>query len=142
MGRINWGRVFAGGLAGGFVVLVIDLFVNGVLAGKQWKAAYEALGHPPQASGLIILVLWALTVGICAAWLYAAVRPRFGPGPATAVKSGFALWIFAYLLAAIGLWSFHLFPPQLPLISAAGGLAEAIAASLVAGAIYREQAGK
>ena len=30
MGKINWGRVILGGLAGGFIVLVVDIFVNGV----------------------------------------------------------------------------------------------------------------
>jgi hypothetical protein len=25
-------------------------------------------------------------------WLYAAIRPRYGPGPKTAAVAGFALW--------------------------------------------------
>jgi hypothetical protein len=28
-------------------------------------------------------------------WLYAAIRPRFGAGPATAVRAGLAFWIVA-----------------------------------------------
>jgi hypothetical protein len=138
MGKINWGRVFLGGLAGGVTVLVIDMLVNGALVGVEWKAAYEKLGHPPTASGLIVLAIWALLVGISIAWLYAAARPRFGPGPGTAVKTGFAFWIFGYGLPTIGLVSLHVFPIHLPLISAAGGIAESILASLVAGWMYRE----
>jgi hypothetical protein len=138
MGKINWSRVFLGGLAGGVIVLAVDIFVNGVLFGNEWKAAYEKLGHPPAASGLIILVIWALLVGICATWLYAAARPRFGPGPKTAVKTGFAFWIFGYGLPTIGLLSFYIFPPHLPIVSAAGGIAGAILASLMGGWVYRE----
>src|SRR5438270_12776029 len=138
MTKINWERVFLGGLAGGIVVLVVDIFVNGVILGREWKAAYEAMGHPPQASGLIVLVLWAFLIAISAAWLYAAARPRFGPGPATAVKTGIALWVFSYGLPTIGLLSFRIFPAHLQIGSAAGGVVEALLASLIAGWIYRE----
>jgi len=138
MGKINWERILLGGLLGGVIIIVIDIFVNGVLFGQEWRAALTALGHVPSPSGLIILVIWAILAGICATWLYAAARPRFGPGPKTAVITGFAFWIFSYALPTIGLLSFHIFPPRLPLISAAGGLAEAILASLVGGWIYRE----
>jgi hypothetical protein len=138
MGKINWGRVFLGGLAGGVIVLGIDILVNGVLFGAEWKAAFEKLGYPPAPSGIIVLAVWALLVGLSIAWLYAATRPRFGPGPATAVKTGFAFWIFGYGLPAIGLVSLHVFPTHLPLISAAGGIVESILASLVAGWTYRE----
>jgi len=138
MGKINWERILLGGLLGGVIIIVIDIFVNGVLFGQEWRAALTALGHTPSPSSLIILVIWAILVGMCATWLYAAARTRFGPGPKTAVITGFALWIFSYALPTIGLLSFHIFPPRLPLISAAGGLAEAILASLVGGWIYRE----
>lgn len=138
MGKINWGRVFFGGLLAGVVVLAIDMLVNGVLFGNEWVAAYKKLGHAPQPSGLIILVAWAMLVGISVTWLYAAACPRFGPGPATAVKTGFAFWIFGYGLPTIGLLSFHIFPPHLPLVSCAGGMAESILASLAGAWMYKE----
>src|SRR5215813_10891674 len=139
MGKINWSRVFLGGLAGGIVVFVVDFIVNGAILGKQWQAAYEKLGHPASASGLIVWFMWALLVGICVAWLYAATRPRFGPGPSTAVKAGLAFCVFGYGLPTIGVLSFHIFPFHLPLISAAAGLAEAILGSLLGGRLYQEQ---
>jgi hypothetical protein len=138
MSKINWERVLLGGLLGGVIIVVIDIFVNGVLFGAEWQAALKSLGHAPSPSGLIILVIWAILAGIGATWLYAAARPRFGPGPKTAVITGFAFWIFGFALPTIGLLSFHVFPPRLPLISAAGGLAEAILASLVGAWIYKE----
>jgi drug/metabolite transporter (DMT)-like permease len=138
MGRIKWGRVFGGGLLAGLVVFAVDFIVNGAILGKQWQAAYEKLGHPASTSSLIIWFVWALLAGICLAWLYAAARPRFNPGPPTAVKTGVAFWVFGYGLPTIGVLSFHIFPPHLPIISAAAGVAEAILGSLLAGWIYRE----
>ena len=35
-----------------------------------------------------------LVVGIWTMWLYAAIRPRYGPGPKTAALAGFAVWFF------------------------------------------------
>src|SRR5579871_2962112 len=78
MGKINWGRVFLGGLLGGVAVLAVDMFVNGVLFGKEWMAAYQKLGQTPQASALITLVVWAMLVGISVTWLYAATASLRG----------------------------------------------------------------
>jgi hypothetical protein len=41
-------------------------------------------------------LLWGFVVGIAAIWLYAAIRPRYGPGAATALRAGFAVWLFVH----------------------------------------------
>lgn len=138
MNKINWARVFLGGLLGGVIILVIDIIVNGVFFGNEWQAALKALGSNPGPSGLVSLVIWAVIAGICITWLYAAARPRFGPGPGTAIKTGVAFWIFGYGLPTIGLLSFGIFPAHLPIVSAIGGVAEAILASLAGAWLYKE----
>jgi hypothetical protein len=139
MGKINWSRVFLGGLLAGIVVFLVDFLVNGAILGKEWQAAYEKMGHPASTSGLIFWFVWALLVGFCIAWLYAIARPRFGPGPKTAIKTGLTFWVFGYALATMGMLSLRIFPTHLPLLSAAAGVAEAILGSLVGGWLYREQ---
>ncbi|MGH9579875.1 MAG: hypothetical protein ACRD2R_02680, partial [Terriglobales bacterium] len=50
-------------------------------------------------SGLLAFsVLVNLGMGIWAMWLYAAIRPRYGPGPKTAAIAGFGWWVI-YCLA-------------------------------------------
>jgi len=44
-------------------------------------------------------ILW-LVLGIWAVWLYAAIRPRYGPGPKTAAYAGVALWFICALADA------------------------------------------
>jgi hypothetical protein len=39
--------------------------------------------------------------GIYLVWVYAAIRPRFGAGPGTAVKAGLVAWVVAGLLHAL-----------------------------------------
>lgn len=138
MGKINWVRVLPGGLLGGVIIIAIDIFVNGVIFGDEWQAALKALGHSPSPSGLVYLVIFGFLAGISMVWLYAAARPRFGPGAKTAVLTGFAFWIFGYALPALGHLGFGLFPPRLLIISALTGLAEAILASLAGAWLYKE----
>jgi len=40
-------------------------------------------------------VIIGFIFGIVGAWLYAAIRPRFGPGPKTAMVAGAVVWFLA-----------------------------------------------
>jgi hypothetical protein len=37
-------------------------------------------------------VIMDFVIGILLVWLYAAIRPRFGPGPKTAMYAGLFVW--------------------------------------------------
>jgi hypothetical protein len=41
-----------------------------------------------------------LVLGIALVWTYAAVRPRFGPGPRTAFFSALLFWLLALIFTA------------------------------------------
>ena len=138
MGKINWNRVCIGGLLAGAIILVIDFLVNGVLFGAEWHASLKALGQAPSPGSLILFIVWAFVAGICAIWLYAAARPRFGPGPKTAVITGFAFWIFAGALPTVGLYSFGVFPVHLLIYAACAGFVEDILGSLAGARVYNE----
>ena len=44
-------------------------------------------------------------------WLYAAIRPRYGPGPKTAALAGLALWVNSVMVHVI--WVvFAVLPPN------------------------------
>lgn len=98
----------------------------------------KALGRTMPASALVIFIIWGFLAGISAIWLYAAARPRFGPGVKTAVRTGFAFWVFSYALPAFGQFAFGLFPQRLLLIGTLGGLVEIILASLAGASLYME----
>jgi hypothetical protein len=50
------------------------------------------------SAALVVWILWGFVYGILCVWLYAGIRPRFGPGPGTAAKAGFVAWLLAGLL--------------------------------------------
>lgn len=96
MGRINWGRVFLCGIVTGGVLFLLQLVVFVfVLGGTEFAAAVEAaprFAFPPLSA------LLHLAGGIWAMWLYAAIRPRYGPGPKTAAMAGVALWVIGAVI--------------------------------------------
>src|SRR6266852_5566231 len=103
MGKINWRSVVLGGLLAGFVLNVVDWLVYGLWLKQDFATAMQALGKPPIADSAIwVFVVLDFVYGIGLLWLYAAIRPRFGAGPRTAVIAGLALWFFVDLLRALG----------------------------------------
>ena len=140
MGKINMARVLLGGLVAGIVVNLFEYVTNGVVLASEWEAAMSSLGHAMPDSAIAGFVASGFVLGIGAIWFYAAARPRFGPGPGTAVITGASYWLFAYALPNFGLGVLSLFPTRLLVISTLVGLIELVAASLCGAALYKEQA--
>src|SRR5215470_11962590 len=95
MDKINWTRVLLGGVLAGVVINVFEFVANGVFLTADWEAMMRAVGQTnfPSSSATVIFLIWGFLCGIGVIWLYAAVRPRFGPGVKTAVLTGFAFWL-------------------------------------------------
>ena len=101
MGKINLGRVILGGLVAGVIINVVEGVMNGVILQPQWSAAAKAIGRSATMSTkqIVAFNVWGFAAGIIAVWLYAAMRPRFGAGPRTAITAGAAVWLLAYAMA-------------------------------------------
>lgn len=138
MGKINWTRVLLGGLLAGVIINAFEFFTNGVVLARDWEATMKALGRTMTPGALVVFVIWGFLAGISAIWLYAAARPRFGPGAKTAALTGFAFWVFAYALPTLGNWALGLFPKRLLVIGVLVGLVEVILASVAGAWLYKE----
>ena len=112
MGKINLPRVFLGGILAGIVVNVSEFLLHDVVMKAQEAELMKALGKPmPQGGGVILVwLLWGFAWGIVAVWLYAAIRPRYGPGPGTAARAGIAAWFFCCLLSTVAMTNMGIFP--------------------------------
>jgi hypothetical protein len=136
---INTGRVVIGGIVAGLVINVSEFILNTLVLGADMNAAMAGMNLPPmggQAIGLFVILGFA--VGIVTAWLYAAIRPRYGPGPKTALCAGAAVWFFAYFYSGVGMMVMGMFPTRVMAIGMIWGLAEILVASVVAAALYQE----
>ena len=142
MGKINMQKVHIGGLVAGLVLNVIDFVMFGVVLKTQMAAAMQAIGKPAMTNAQIPwFVFLDFVGGIGMVWLYAAMRPRFGAGPGTAVKAGLAAWLFGSLLPTLFMWPMALMPQSLTIIMTVVPLVEWPLALGVGAKFYTEGAG-
>ena len=138
MSRINFGRVVLGGIVAAVIVNLGEA-AFGFVFHEEYRAAMARLGIDltPRAA-LYLPILWSLVIGILSIWLYAAIRPRYGPGPKTAVRAALAVWAFTTVTFSLAMGCLGLFPARLMAIGAVWGLVESIVAVLAGASIYRE----
>ncbi len=118
MRSINMGRVVVGGLVAGLLINVSEFVLNAVVLVNDMKAAMAALNRPPIDNSMIVwFVLLAFGIGIMSVWVYAAVRPRFGPGVRTAICASLVVWGLAYLYPNVSTIILGLFPTRLMIIA-------------------------
>ena len=141
MGNINWTRVVLGGLLAGVIIDASESLINGVLFAEAWSNAMSAMGRSTQlpAFSLVLFNLWGLGIGIMTVWVYSAMRPRFGPGPKTALLTALTMWVVAYALAGVTPVALGMVPKRLMAIITSLGLIEITIAALAGAAIYKEK---
>ena len=140
MGKINLSRMILGGVVAGIVIDIFEGVLNGVIMSQQWNEAMSALGRDAAMSAKQIAAfnVWGLVVGVVLVGLYAAMRPRFGPGPRTAMLAGAAVWALAHAASNAAMVFLHLFPLGMMIEATTVGLIEMLAAGLAGAAIYKE----
>ena len=140
MSGINIRRLILGGFVAGLVANVFDFVITSYLMATEFAAMLARLGVDASAARSWI---WVFAVadfiwGFLLVFTYAAIRPRFGPGPRTAIVSGVVLWL-AFAIALLVLMAIELHTPQSYLKSSALYLLSAIVSSVAGAALYKEQ---
>lgn len=135
MGKMNWGRVFLCGLVAGLVWSLLSLLLLIFFGGDLLDAVPRITVPSP---GLFVFSLSVnFAMGIWAMWLYAAIRPRFGPGPKTAALAGFAWWVM-YCLAKANWGPFGLIDPKVLMALLAATLPALIVTTVISAWPYEE----
>ena len=140
MGKINLGRVILGGLLAGVVINLIEGIMNGVVFAKQWAEVMTGLGKAaaPSVKQIVALNVWGFVLGILTVWLYAAIRPRFGSGPRTAICAGVTVWFLAQAMGTAIPVFFHIYTVSLALSAVSIELVEMLIASVAGAYLYKE----
>jgi hypothetical protein len=136
---INTRGLVVGGLVAGLIINLSEFILNGPVLGADMMAALTARNLPPiGGSAIAVFVALGFVLGVLLVWLYAAIRPRFGPGPKTAAIAGVLVWFLAYFWSTVGFGMMGVFPSRLLVIGLVWGLVELILAALVGGRLYSE----
>jgi hypothetical protein len=141
MAGINTGRVVAAGLVAGVVANACDMVWNGFVLKDDMMAMSQRLGvSAADASSFAAAVPWIVVdfvLGLVVVFTYAAIRPRFGAGPRTAVIAGLILFV-GTTAVVFGFTSMGLMPAATFVRGSAASLVTTIFASLAGGAAYKE----
>jgi len=141
MGKINLGRVVLGGLAAGIVINAFEFVLNGVLLADQWPELMKSINRPALGMNEVVYFnIFGFVQGLVAVWTYAAIRPRFGAGPMTAIIAALLTWITSYVLVDGMPTIMGIFPMSMTLMLVGVGLIEILAATLAGAWLYRENA--
>lgn len=139
---INTGKVVAGGIAAGVVINVIDFVVHSFVLQERMKAEMDAVSPSLSmamdgTTSMVAFIVCGFVLGILLVWVYAAMRPRFGPGSGTAVKAALTVWLpssiawSSWSLAGVISWNSYA-------MAAVAGLVTQLIAANVGAMIYTE----
>ena len=139
MNGINWKRVLLGALTGGVAWLILGT-VRGIALAVLFGSTGPQFSTPPGPDYSLLALVSCPAFALLAAWLYASIRPRYGPGPATALRAGLVLgltiWMIDILWATAASASL-----EYRIASVLTGLMLTVPATLVAAWTYKEAAG-
>ncbi len=142
MGKVNWSRVFLGGLVAGIVINLGEFLFHTVVFKTQVEEAMRAMGKDPAAmnagTAMIVWILWCFLLGIGAVWTYAAIRPRYGAGAKTGAIAGVAVWYLACFLSSIAMMNMGLMAQSLLVTALIWGLVEYVLATIAGAYFYKE----
>ena len=139
MGKINFGRVLLGGLVAGIVLNIGEYLLNDKVFGAQMKEYFAKHNFPnPDGKAIAVAVVMTFILGIVIVLGYAAIRPRFGPGPKTAIIAALFAWFGIYFFNNVLGAAFGFVPTSFLPIALAWGLVEYIIAALVGAWLYKE----
>jgi hypothetical protein len=138
--KINVGRAILGGLVTGLILNIGEFVLNTIVLGKDMKEFFKRCGFPPKPPTSFIVIAVAITfvLGIVIVLGYAAIRPRFGPGPKTAFIAALFAWFGVYLYQNVIGAGLGIIPTRVVMIALAWGLIEYILATLAGAALYKE----
>jgi hypothetical protein len=140
---INVSKVVVGGLAAGVVGNIVGYVAFGMLLAPRMQA--DAVAVAPQLQGrgmssgaIATNVIGTFVIGFLLVWLYAAIRPRFGPGPKTAILAGLAVWVTGVVFhldwLLMGLMSSTTY-----MMAVIAGLVQLLVSSWVGAMLYKEE---
>lgn len=139
MNGIRTGRVILGGLVAGLIINIGETILNVPLAGAAMEQALQARNLPPVGGGAIAyFVAMTFVLGILMVWTYAAVRPRLGAGPKTALCVAGLVWVLSFVWNAGAQAAMGIMPLKLTALGLAWGFGELAIASLAGARLYKE----
>jgi len=139
MSQISYAGVLKGGVVAALIMNISEFVLNVPIAGAQMDRELVAHNLPPVGAGaIVVFTTLTLLLGFLTVWLYAAIRPRLGPGPRTAMIAGLVVWATTYLYSSIAFAVLGINSMGLVVLVIVWTLIEMIVASAAGAYFYNE----
>ncbi len=137
--KINFGRVLLGGLVAGLVLNVGEYVLNDKVLASQMKDYFSLHNFPtPAGKAIAIAIVMTFVLGIVIVLGYAAIRPRFGAGPKTAIIAGLFAWFGVYFYGNVLGAAFGFVPTNILPLLLAWGFVEYLLGAIAGAWLYKE----
>src|SRR5262245_58545650 len=139
--RINTSKMLLGGVAAGLVLAAASYVSDQFIMAKDWQSVAQLRNidilEMGGQSALILSIVTNLLLGFLIVFVYAGIRPGFGPGPGTALIAAFTIFLASALVMATMAGIF--FSRDLYIRSEAITLVAMLGAGLAGGWVYGEE---
>ena len=137
---INWKSWFLTGLLAGVIVTIGGMvFAHFVLGPQFAETFFEKMGHRPTAATMWVHIGIRMGFGLVAMFVYVSIRPRYGPGPRSALIAAAVVYVSAYLTLIKALADFGVIHGGQVWANVVGGAVEISVATLAGARLYRER---
>jgi hypothetical protein len=137
---MNFRRWLLAGLVAGVIADVIGFLIDGIWLKPAWQSGMQSLGlsgFSPSAWAWFNVL--GVVNGLMALWIYAGIRPRFGPGLNTAFKAAIVTWIVGSLIPNLTFMVFGgLFSHELAAFVTLGGFIQTVVGVIAGASLYKE----
>jgi len=139
MNRINTGRLILGGLVAGVIANALDFVINTYLMANEGSEMIQRLNLRPDVveGSMLTWIIVDFIYGMVLVFAYVAMRPRFGPGPKTAVIAGMSFWV-AFTAVFAGLTAMGIYTQLAFMKNSALAIASTLLPVLAGAAVYQE----
>ena len=136
---MNYVRILLGGLVAGVVINIGEFILNDFLLKEQMTEMFRRFNiTPPAGSFIAIAVTLTFALGILLVWLYAMIRPRYGPGPKTAICAALVIWFALGVYMNILYGVLFSMPTSMIAIGGVWALVEYCLAPIAGAWVYKE----
>jgi hypothetical protein len=136
---MNTGRILLGGIVAGIVFNALDFVMQTYVFAEESRDMIQRLNLDPavaEASAPTWIVV-NFAMSLLMVFVYAAIRPRFGAGPKTAIVASITIWAAATAVLS-GFAAIGIFTPPAFMKHAAVYLVTSTIAGLAGASVYKE----
>jgi len=136
---MNVKRILLGGLLAGVFINIGEGILNGVILMDEYQALMEQHGLAETSWAMAGYLVGGFLFGFVVAWLYAAIRPRFGGGWKTGARAAVPVWVVGCVVPTLWFGGVGLaLGTGNTILVLVWALVELVVAGVIAGWLYRE----